>query len=186
MKMISIFLVALLSLLTGCQTTTSDPVAYSEDSESDIFDPETFKRYDSIVVAAGTPEKPVDMRLWYARPDKLEADTPVVMVMHGGRRDADVYRDYWGAYAEEYDVLIVAPEISKADFPTGWGYQTGNWVTPTRPLWTKPKGSAIHRSSLPLPPWSGHSTSCGMPLLLRPPSTIYGAMVAAPSSSPAW
>ncbi len=130
MKTITIFLVALLSLLTGCQTTTSAPVAYSEDSESDISDPETFKRYGSIVVAAGTPEKPVDMRLWYARPDKLEAGTPVVMVMHGGRRDADVYRDYWGAYANEYDVLIVAPEISREDFPTGWGYQTGNWVTP--------------------------------------------------------
>ncbi|MEX0605618.1 MAG: hypothetical protein WD623_01540 [Marinobacter sp.] len=130
MKMIAVFLVALFSFLTGCQTVTKDPVAYSEDSESDLFDPETFERYSSIVVQAGTTEKPVSMRLWYTRPDELKADTPVVMVMHGGRRDADVYRDYWGAYANEYNVLIVAPEISEEDFPTGWGYQTGNWVTP--------------------------------------------------------
>ncbi|HET8801100.1 MAG TPA: hypothetical protein VFN01_07945 [Marinobacter sp.] len=130
MKMIAMFLAALVSLLAGCQTVTTEPVAYSEDSESNLFDPETFERYGSIVVAAGTPEKPVDMRLWYTRPDKLTANTPVVLVMHGGRRDADVYRDFWGAYANEYNVLIVAPEISEEDFPTGWGYQTGNWVTP--------------------------------------------------------
>ena len=130
MKMIAIFLVALFSLLTGCQTVTTDPVAYSDDGDSEVFDPETYDRYSSIVVEAGTPEKPIDMRLWYTRPDEISADTPVVMVMHGGRRDADVYRDFWGAYANEYDVLIVAPEISQEDFPSGWGYQTGNWVTP--------------------------------------------------------
>lgn len=129
MKMIAISVVVLFSFLTGCQSMKTEPVAYSEDRESRVFDPQTFDRYSSIVVEAGTPEKPVSMRLWYTRPDELKANTPVVMVMHGGRRDADVYRDFWGAYANEYDVLIVAPEISEKDFPTGWGYQVGNWVT---------------------------------------------------------
>jgi hypothetical protein len=116
--------------------------AYSEESESELFQPETFESYGSFVVSAGTDAKPVDMRLWYSRPDQITPDTRVIMVMHGGRRDADKYRDYWGAYAKQYGVLIVAPEISDEDFPTGWGYQTGNWVTPeTYDIWGHGSGA---------------------------------------------
>lgn len=129
MKLIAILLIGLMSVLSGCASVQPDDRAYTEDSESDLFQPETFESYGSIVVPAGTDAKPLDMRLWYSRPDTLTPDTPVIMVMHGGRRDADTYRDYWGAYAKQYGVLIVSPEISDEDFPTGWGYQTGNWVT---------------------------------------------------------
>lgn len=130
MKLIAIVLAGLFSFLSGCAPVQPGEAAYSQESENELFQPETFESYGSFVVAAGTDEKPVDMRLWYSRPDTVTPDTHVVMVMHGGRRDADVYRDFWGAYAKEYGVLIVAPELSQNDFPTGWGYQTGNWVTP--------------------------------------------------------
>ena len=130
MKMTAIVPLVVLSLLAGCQSAGTGPVFYADDSEANTFDPMTFDRYGSIVVQAGTTEKPVNMRLWYARPDTLRPDTPVMMVMHGGRRDADASRNFWGRYANEYQALIVAPEISQDEFPTGWGYQTGNWVTP--------------------------------------------------------
>ncbi|WP_166267553.1 hypothetical protein [Marinobacter caseinilyticus] len=129
MKTIAVLLVGLFSFLAGCQTMAPGKAAYSEDAETDVFQSDTFESYGSFVVAAGTDEKPVDMRLWYSRPDEVTANTPVVLVMHGGRRNADVYRDFWGSYAKQYGVLIVAPEVSEKDFPTGWGYQTGNWVT---------------------------------------------------------
>ena len=125
-----VYLATLLLILTGCETLSQEPLEFTEDSDSGFLNTNTFERYGSIVVEAGTAEKPVAMRLWYVRPDRLNADTPVVMVMHGGRRDANAYRGYWGAYANQYGALIVVPEISEADFPTGWGYQTGNWVTP--------------------------------------------------------
>lgn len=132
MKLTAILLTGLMTVLSGCASVQSggatDGGAYAEDS--DLFQAETFESYGSSVVSAGTEEKPVNMRLWYSRPDRIEADTPVIMVMHGGRRDANKYRDYWGTYAKRHNVLIVAPEISNDDFPTGWGYQTGNWVTP--------------------------------------------------------
>ncbi|TVP55657.1 MAG: hypothetical protein EA349_09015 [Halomonadaceae bacterium] len=130
MKKIIICLTALFLPLTGCQSLSQDAMEFTEDSDSNFLDTATFSRYGSIVVEAGTPEKPVAMRLWYTRPDQLHADTPVVMVMHGGRRDADAYRGFWGTYANQYGALIVVPEITQEDFPTGWGYQTGNWVTP--------------------------------------------------------
>lgn len=143
MKLIAILIAGLMTLLAGCASTQSDDNGYSEESESALFEAETFDSYGSIVVPAGTPEKPVDIRLWYARPDTITPDTPVVMVMPGGRRDADVYRDFWGPYAEEYGVLIVSPEISRDDYPTGWGYQTGGWVTPDSDSADASKGQRV-------------------------------------------
>ncbi|MFT0138158.1 hypothetical protein ACEK07_14650 [Alcanivoracaceae bacterium MT1] len=130
MKKRLILPLGLIALLAACQSTPPAPMVYSENTEQESVQPETFERYGSIVVPAGTAEKPVNMRLWYARPDRVTADTPVVLVMHGGRRDADNYRDFWGPYANKYNVLVVAPEVSQKDFPTGWGYQAGNWVSP--------------------------------------------------------
>jgi poly(3-hydroxybutyrate) depolymerase len=142
MKRIAILLAAgFLSALSGCasvQSGGSSGGVYAEDAE--LFEPETFESYGSFVVSAGTDNKPVNMRLWYSRPDQIEADTPVVMVMHGGRRDANKYRDYWGTYAKRYNALIIAPEISEEDFPTGWGYQTGNWVTTDSASYDESKG----------------------------------------------
>jgi len=130
MKTLPILTLALLTLLTACQATPPDPTTDLAESGQDNAHPDTFDRYGAIVVPAGTAEKPLNMRLWYARPQRITPDTPVVLVMHGGARDADNYRDSWGSYAERYNVLVVAPEVSQADFPTGWGYQTGNWVSP--------------------------------------------------------
>ena len=131
MKTLPILTLTLLTLLGACQATPPDPTADLEESGQELLaHPDTFDRYGAIVVPAGTAEKPLDMRLWYARPQRITPDTPVVLVMHGGARDADNYRDSWGSYAERYNVLVVAPEVSQADFPTGWGYQTGNWVSP--------------------------------------------------------
>lgn len=141
MKKTILFFAATFSLLTGCQAVSQDPVRFTEDSDSSLLDLDTFKRYGAIVVEAGTPEKPLEMKLWYTRPDDLQANTPVVMVMHGGRRDADAYRGFWGSYANEYGALIVVPEITQEDFPTGWGYQTGNWVTPDSSSVDASKGS---------------------------------------------
>jgi len=143
MKLIAIFLVGLLSVLSGCASVQPETAAVSENSESDLLQPETFESYGSFLVPAGTEAKPVDMRIWYSKPDNVTPDTRIIMVMHGGRRDADKYRDYWGAYAKQHKVLIAAPEISEEDFPTGWGYQTGNWVTPNSDSTDETKGERV-------------------------------------------
>jgi len=120
MKMSALFLVGIFSFLAGCA-----PVSL----ETPFASLNTSDRYGSIEVEAGSADKPVTMRVFYSQPRQMRPDTPVVFVMHGGRRDANIYRDIWGRYATQYDVLIVSPEIPEKEFPTGWGYQTGNWVT---------------------------------------------------------
>jgi len=67
------------------------------------------------------PELPV----YYQLPDRVSADTPVVFVMHGVNRDADRYRDEWGALARKHGFIAIVPQFGQADFPGSRGYNTG-------------------------------------------------------------
>ncbi len=64
--------------------------------------------------------------VWTYRPASFTADSPVVFVMHGVKRNADVYRNNWIALADFHGFLIVAPEFSRDDFPGSWHYNLGN------------------------------------------------------------
>lgn len=68
------------------------------------------------------PQLPV----WYHLPDRVDADTPVVFVLHGVRRDADRYRDEWADLARQHGFIVVVPEFSARDFPGSRGYNTGH------------------------------------------------------------
>ncbi len=67
-----------------------------------------------------------DLRVFYSRPDPLAADTPVVFVMHGVRRNADEYRDQWHDLAMAHGFLLVVPEFTAEDFPGSRGYNLGH------------------------------------------------------------
>lgn len=67
--------------------------------------------------------KPV--RVWYYNPVADPSALPIVFVMHGVNRNADTYRDNWVALADEYKLLIIAPEFSKEDFPGADQYNLG-------------------------------------------------------------
>ncbi len=67
--------------------------------------------------------------VFYVLPDKVEADTPVVIVMHGVNRDADRYRDEWAGLARRYGFIAVCPQFGTADFPGALGYNTGYFTT---------------------------------------------------------
>lgn len=63
--------------------------------------------------------------VWYQLPERVTADTPVVVVMHGVNRDADRYRDEWAGLARQHGFIVVCPEFSARDFPGAGGYNTG-------------------------------------------------------------
>ncbi|MGH3089939.1 MAG: alpha/beta hydrolase [Rubrobacteraceae bacterium] len=65
--------------------------------------------------------------VWCHRPPHLPADAPVLFVMHGVKRDADLYRDNWMASAEKFGCLLLCPEFTKEDFPRK-AYHLGNLV----------------------------------------------------------
>lgn len=75
-------------------------------------------RFDDGVVSA------VDV--YYYVPREATADSPIIIVLHGNGRDAEGLREDWVAKAEQYDVLVFAPEFSEAAFPGSSGYILGN------------------------------------------------------------
>ena len=56
-------------------------------------------------------------------------DAPVLIVMHGVKRNAETYLHEWTGYADQSHFLLVVPEFSEAEFPGSRGYQDGNLAT---------------------------------------------------------
>ncbi len=63
--------------------------------------------------------------VWVHVPSRHNADTPVIMVMHGVGRNGREYRDQWRALSELQQFLLVVPEFSRADFPGAEHYNLG-------------------------------------------------------------
>ena len=73
--------------------------------------------------AKGHPERP--MRVYTYRPRACDTTCPIVFVMHGLKRNASAYRDYWELRADRYKVLVVAPEFSRELWPKAAAYNLG-------------------------------------------------------------
>lgn len=67
--------------------------------------------------------------VFYALPDLIRRDTPVVIVMHGVNRDADRYCAEWAGLAREHGFVAICPQFSAADFPGALGYNTGYFTS---------------------------------------------------------
>ncbi|MGI9272494.1 MAG: DUF4886 domain-containing protein [Woeseiaceae bacterium] len=59
-------------------------------------------------------------------PDRLQADTPVLIVMHGWSRAAERYFNDWTALAEEQNFVVVVPHFPASDFPGSLEYNLGH------------------------------------------------------------
>lgn len=62
------------------------------------------------------------------RPSSFRADSPVVVVMHGRNRNGHEYRDWFGAQAERYGFLVVAPNFTEAQYAHPHEYNYGAMV----------------------------------------------------------
>jgi len=69
------------------------------------------------------------MRVFTYVPDTFAPDSPVLIVMHGVKRDADRYRDAWRDIAAKTNTLLLVPEFSNEMWPKSWGYNVGNMQT---------------------------------------------------------
>lgn len=68
------------------------------------------------------------IRVFITKPLHLEADRPIVFVMHGVNRNALDYRDQWHELAEENGFLLVVPEFNQRNFPGSESYNLGNVI----------------------------------------------------------
>lgn len=66
------------------------------------------------------------IKVWAYKPSRYNANSKVLMVMHGTNRDADRYRDEWTKHAEENNILLIVPQFTREDFPKANGYNLGN------------------------------------------------------------
>jgi poly(3-hydroxybutyrate) depolymerase len=73
--------------------------------------------------AKGRSDTP--MRVYTYRPRDCDSTCPIVMVLHGRKRNASAYRDYWELLADHYKVMIIAPEFSKEHWPRAADYNLG-------------------------------------------------------------
>jgi predicted esterase len=80
----------------------------------------------AIPEAAGATPDP--LRIFVHRPAAWQPDGRAIIVLHGQQRDADRYLAEWRPQAEAANLLLVAPEFSRAKFPTTAAYNWGNVV----------------------------------------------------------
>lgn len=81
----------------------------------------TFDTYEPLA------NKPVNV--FYYVPQNATTDSPIVFVFHGTNRNAEDYRDAWISKAEEYGVMVFAPEFRTAFYAGSSGYNLGNVFT---------------------------------------------------------
>ncbi len=65
------------------------------------------------------------VRIFYALPENYTADTPVLFIVPGARRNADVYRDAWLPYANKHSFALMSLECTLIDCPTEYSYNSG-------------------------------------------------------------
>lgn len=65
------------------------------------------------------------LNIYFAEPEGLADDAPIIIVMHGVARNADDYRDNWIDLAEQYGFAVYAPEFDKDRFPKSRRYNLG-------------------------------------------------------------
>jgi poly(3-hydroxybutyrate) depolymerase len=66
------------------------------------------------------------MRVYTYRPRKCDAKCPIQFVLHGVKRNASEYRDYWELLADKHGLIIVAPEFSQRHWSRAAGYNLGD------------------------------------------------------------
>lgn len=68
----------------------------------------------------------VPFKIWTYVPMHYTSDSKVLFVLHGNKRNADVYRNQWTNIAERNNTLLIVPEFSRKYFPRDVNYNMGN------------------------------------------------------------
>ncbi|HEX4780082.1 MAG TPA: hypothetical protein VH301_04970 [Usitatibacter sp.] len=73
-----------------------------------------------------SPER--EITVYTYRPEAWVADAPILIVMHGRKRNGEEYRDQWAETAERHGFLLVVPEFNEAQYPPPHEYNYGAMV----------------------------------------------------------
>lgn len=119
-----------ISSMVGCQSSKSDSQVVANEKEVRIDEGSRIQtgsgviEYKQSILLDNSP-----MRIFYHAPEGDLSKMPILFVMHGVLRNADVYRDNWVDIANKHQVLVLVPEFSNELFPGGRSYNYGNVFT---------------------------------------------------------
>lgn len=113
-------------VMAGLMVSGGPASAFGRYSDADV---------DNIPVGAGefdvegVPRGPVTVYTY--RPKAATRDSPIWIVMHGTRREAQRhlsfdYYDTWRPLAERYGAILLVPEFTSEKWPGAWTYNLGN------------------------------------------------------------
>ncbi|HWR41241.1 MAG TPA: alpha/beta hydrolase [Patescibacteria group bacterium] len=115
------FLVLVLLAVVSATGICAAPVDQQNDPQMDVG-----SGYFEMPEATGANDEL--LRVYYYRPAAWQLDGPVLIVMHGLKRNAADYLDNWREHAENHQVLLVCPEMSERKYPGTRYYNLGNVV----------------------------------------------------------
>ena len=72
----------------------------------------------------GRPDRPI--RVFTYRPKQCDTTCPIVIVLHGAKRDAYPYMKDWGSIADERKVIVIGPQFEARHWPKAAGYNAGD------------------------------------------------------------
>ena len=115
------YIYILLLMFFGC-SDNKDKIIEEEQSEIKKLIPHgyskfIFNQYEPLA------DKPIDVHTYL--PDTSDTNIPVLFVIHGNARNA---RDYCFAFvesAQNYNFLVICPELNALQFPTSQEFQLG-------------------------------------------------------------
>lgn len=72
----------------------------------------------------GRPDRPI--RVFTYRAKACDTTCPIVIVLHGAKRDAYPYMKTWGAIADEHKLIVIGPQFEARHWPKAAGYNAGD------------------------------------------------------------
>ncbi|WP_416306580.1 alpha/beta hydrolase [Neptunicella sp. SCSIO 80796] len=79
------------------------------------------------------------LSIYYSLPPAADKDAPILIVIPGARRNADVYRDQWHSLAMKQGFIVLAIGCSLAVCPSEYDYNLGGLMTSSGKLQPAPR-----------------------------------------------
>ena len=82
----------------------------------------------SFSIEGGFHHEKDSIEVHYYKPQNYQPNSSVLIVLPGGGRNGDGYRDKWIALAETYNLLILSPSYFKKNYPKAADYNLGRLI----------------------------------------------------------
>lgn len=79
----------------------------------------------SFVMDGGPGHRDDTITVYYHKPDGFHSESPIVLVIPGGGRNAWDYRDAWVEASKEHEVLVLSPNYPEDDYGFGQYHMAG-------------------------------------------------------------